>query len=495
MTTIARKIGRGRATAVLSALVASACFGDGPSGPELPPVVESLSPVPNAISAPVAGPLVVRFDRALNRNSVGPGDLRVFGRWSGAAIGSITLSEDDKTLSFAPSRPFSAGELVTATIPEGAVLSGEGGAFSPGYTWSFWVAAAPADLTFNPVSTIEVRRDGESSIQTYGAYAGDLDGDGWSDLILPNERAGDLRIMMNDRTGGYHDFTVLPVPDANEPSPNEGADFDGDGDIDFAVGNARGRFVAIYHGDGAGGLVHRQNLDAGGNVRGVCVLDLEGDGDPDLAATAFVGDAVAIFVNDGTGAFSPGTPFDAGGGEWSCAPGDVNGDGLMDLFIGSRGSLELAVMVSNGDGTFALSHLGSAGGDPWMLASGDMNGDGHVDAVAVNAATSSLSVSFGDGAGGLTPAALYPMDGFPLAVDLGDLDGDGDLDVVGSDFETGEFVLFENRGDGTLTRLPAQLAASVAASCAILHDRDNDGDLDITGVDEVQDLLILFEND
>jgi hypothetical protein len=84
--------------------------------------------------------------------------------------------------------------------------------------------------------------------------------------------------------------------------------------------------------------------------------------------------------------------------------------------------------------------------------------------------------------------------GFPLAVDLGDLDGDGDLDAVTSDFRTQLFLIYENQGDGTFLRLPNQLTAIGAASCAILHDRDNDGDLDITGIVEVADELILFRH-
>lgn len=481
---------------VVVGLVATACSsgGSGPVQPIGAPVVGTVSPAANVITAPAGGPLVIRFDRALDPASVASEDVVVFGRWSGVVGGTVSLSDGDRLLTFVPARPFSAGEWVTVTIPTGAVSGRDGEALTQGYTWSFWVETASADLTFTTANTIELRRAGEGLIQTYGAYAGDLDGDGWSDLILPNEESNDLRVMMNDGAGGYLDFTVVPIPDADFPSPNEGADFDGDGDIDFAVGSARGRFVSVFHGDGAGGLQHRQNLDAGQQVRSVCVLDLEGDGDPDLVAASFLGDQLAVFVNDGTGIFSPAAPIDAGMGEWSCAPGDANGDGLTDLFVGTRRSLELVVLLSNGDGTFTPSHRGPAGGDPWMLASGDMNGDGNVDVVAVNGATASLTVSLGDGEGGLGAATVYGLDGFPLAVDLGDLDGDGDLDVVVSDFETAEFVLFQNRGDGILERLPRQLTGGLAASCAILHDRDNDGDLDISGIDEIQDLLILFEN-
>ena len=87
-------------------------------------------------------------------------------------------------------------------------------------------------------------------------------------MIVPNEGSDDLRVFMNDGTGGYGPFTVVPIPEGDGPSPNEGADFDGDGDIDFAVGNAHGSYVAVYHGDGAGGLVHRQNLEAGKGSEG-----------------------------------------------------------------------------------------------------------------------------------------------------------------------------------------------------------------------------------
>ena len=104
----------------------------------------------------------------------------------------------------------------------------------------------------------------------------------------------------------------------------------------------------------------------------------------------------------------------------------------------------------------------------------------------------------GSGSGGLTSPVSYSLaeddEGFPLAVDLGDLDGDGDLDIVTSDFRTKLFLIHENQGDGSFLRLPNQLFALGAASCAILHDRDNDGDLDITGIDEVLDELLLYRH-
>ena len=52
---------------------------------------------------------------------------------------------------------------------------------------------------------------------------------------MPNEEANDLRVFMNDGNGGYGPFTVVPIPEANKPSTNDGADFDGDEAYDLLI--------------------------------------------------------------------------------------------------------------------------------------------------------------------------------------------------------------------------------------------------------------------
>ena len=461
--------------------------------------LKTLSVFPEQASTTAAnnGEISLSFDRALAVGAIDDTDIKVFGRWSGVLTGQVSLSDDQQTLRFTPERNLSAGEWVTVTVDD--IVGTDGSRLASGYSWSFWVASVPAMMEFEQIDVISTRvPDATAQIQTYGAYAGDLNQDGWSDLVVPNELSNDLRIFLNDGAGGYDDFTIVPIEGAIKPSPNAGADFDGDGDIDFAVGSAWGTYVHIFLGDGTGALVQSQNLLVGERVRGVCLVDFENDGDPDIVATAYIGNHVSLFNNDGSGNFSAAGTIDAGDGEWSCASSDMNGDGLMDFIVGTRNSNELMVLLSNGDGTFTEATRILTDGDPWMLAAGDVDRDGAIDIVAVNANAISVTVSMGTGTGGLADPTSYSLavegHGFPLAVDLGDLDGDGDLDIVTSDFRTRLFLIHENQGDGKFIRLPNQLFAPEAASCAILHDRDNDGDLDITGIDEVQDVLILFRN-
>jgi len=458
-----------------------------------------LVPNPQAISVSASEPISISFDRAINPASIASNDIQVFGRWSGALAGNVSLTDDKQTLLFTPDRNLSAGEWVSVTLANNSVEGWDGSVLPGGTSWSYWVETKTAAMAFAKIGVVSAREENApQQIQTYGAYAGDMNSDGWSDFVVPNELSNDLRVFLNDGSGGYQDFTIIPIDGANKPSPNEGADFDGDGDIDFVVGSAWGSFAHVFLGDGEGGLVQTQNLAVGDRVRGICLADFENDGDSDIVATAYIGNTVALFTNDGSGNFSPSGNFDAGDGEWSCAAGDMNGDGLTDITIGTRNSNQLIVFLSSGNGGFVESDRISAQGDPWMLAAGDVDRNGSVDITAVNANAKTLTVAAGNGQGKLSTPTSYDLsvngDGFPLAVDLGDLDGDGDLDIVTSDYRTSLFLIHENQGDGSYLRLSNQLTTIGAASCAILHDRDNDGDLDITGIDEISDQLILFSH-
>lgn len=86
-----------------------------------------------------------------------------------------------------------------------------------------------ASLDIVEVGQLSTRRPGEGSVISYGAYAGDLNDDGWSDLAILNDAANDLRVFLNDGTGQYDDFAVHPLPSGSVPSTNEGGDFNASG--------------------------------------------------------------------------------------------------------------------------------------------------------------------------------------------------------------------------------------------------------------------------
>ncbi|MBK6994905.1 MAG: VCBS repeat-containing protein [Lewinellaceae bacterium] len=128
--------------------------------------------------------------------------MRVFGRWSGPAAGSFTLEDGGQRIVFSPAQPFFAGEMVTVSVNK-KLLSALGTPLEKGYFWQYGIKTAPGSLQQNKIETIELRLPGESWIQTYGAYAGDLNNDGHSDITAVNEQTDDVRILLNNGAGQF----------------------------------------------------------------------------------------------------------------------------------------------------------------------------------------------------------------------------------------------------------------------------------------------------
>ena len=473
--------------------------GPGPS-PSIPleATVQAVSPAPQFLSAGRRSVLSVVFDRPVEAPSGDPADLiRVFGRWSGVVAGRTTLSADGRTLTFAPGREYSAGEWVTVTLV-GPLVTEQGATLSGSYGWGFWVVAAPGTLALTPSPPKPLRRPNEGHIQAYGTYAGDFNADGYPDLMIPNEIANDIRVLLNDGSGDYSSMMTYPIPGGARPSTNEGADFDDDGLTDLAVGNSAGVMMTVFRGLGGGTFTHSGNYQGGQGIRGLCVLDLDGDGDTDVVTANRVGGTgngdLSLFYNDGSGGFGPGLAVETGSnGETACAAADANGDGILDIFIGAIHSGDLVLLTGDGQGGLTFVRRITAGGGPWMVTAGDVDGDGAVDVVSANFENNSVSVVLGDGAGGMTLAMTYAVGAKPIAIDLGDIDGDGDLDLVTSNFGDATWTVLENDGSGRFGN-PRTLNAASAGSCAVLVDIDNDGDLDLVGIDEIDDLLFVFVN-
>ncbi len=459
-----------------------------------PLTVTSVSPSANFVGADRGATISATFNRTLNATTVNNASVRVFGRWSGPASGQLVVN--NASLSFIPDEPFFAGEHVTVSISRN-VADNAGGTLAHGYQWSYWSSVSGGSFDFVFDSEIPIRENGEGAILAYGAYGGDLDNDGWSDLVIPNEGPSDFRVFLNDGTGDYSNFTIYDMPSSSSPSTNEGADFNGDGEIDIAIGSGAGINISVFMGVGDGTFQNEVAYEGGAPgswIRGLCVADLDGDGWDDLVATTRDGDSASILLNTGTGTFQTAVPVETNGIlETTCASADVNADGIMDFFIGSYSSQTISLMLGDGNGSFTFSDSISVDGFPWMSVAGDLNGDAVPDVITAGFTGRNISVVTASANGMLTSHTSYIAGDAVLAVDLGDIDGDGDLDVVTSNLSSNDFTLFENDGNANLT-IYGTLASSSAGSCAIIHDRDNDGDLDITGIDEADDVVLLYVN-
>ncbi|NND70727.1 MAG: T9SS type A sorting domain-containing protein [Rhodothermales bacterium] len=456
-------------------------------------VVDTV-PSRNATAASIDTDIVFTLSQAVDVSTIADTVVYAWGRWSGRALGTVTVQQNGTEIRFSPERSFFYGEMVTVRLPSTLRMT-DGSMLSGGYTLQFWTGLLSTGAILSEVGRRSTRVSGETFIQSYGAYSGDLDSDGSVDLIVPNERTNDIRIFKNNGAGAFVDPTVVvSLIDGSAPSTNEGADFNRDGRMDFAVGNSTGNLVSVFTGDGTGGFSKQDTYATGLGVRGLCTGDFNGDGWEDIVTANRAVGKVYLLMNSGDGTFEDAVQLEPGGsGESGCAVADYSGDGIEDLFIGNLSSQTLTVMRGDGNGGFLTVNTIDVNGDPWMLAAGDLNGDGIPDIVSANSSGQNVSVTLMQEDGQSLSHIEYFSGSFQLAVDLGDFDGDGDLDVVTSNFSSRDFTFWENKGDGILD-IYETFSTTGAGSCMILHDRDGDGDLDATGIDELSDELIFFEN-
>jgi hypothetical protein len=330
------------------------------------------------------------------------------------------------------------GDLVVGVQPSGPVTANSSALrFFPGGPQG--PASAPAQTFTGPFGFAQE-----------AGSAGDLDGDGFADLVVWNSpqlglatlQPATVTVYRGGPTGLSSPVTFTG-PDAvfgNQMRVLSAGDVNGDGYGDLLVGG--GPFVDVFLGSASGvsttpaqmlapiadPLVPPDARNPIGNG------DFNGDGHPDVDVTGLNGGL--LYEGDGQMFVAkPGfntLPFSFGG-----LAGDFNGDGFADLALDG-------VVLGGPNGP--ISSLGPGAGHYFFQGVGDVNGDGFSD--VLSNVSSLVGVREGDELyfGGLTacvPActSFVPLfvpgdlnDGSPRfavgAKGIGDVNGDGFFDFV-----------------------------------------------------------------
>lgn len=248
---------------------------------------------------------------------------------------------------------------------------------------------------------------------TYEVDLADIDGDGDLDLLVVNDHDLPNRVYTNDGLGFFTDTTAIALPNHQEWSVDQVVgDFDNDGDVDWIVCNSNS--TRLYLNNGLGMFTDASgNLPAGavGWSTSYCA-DLDQDSDLDVVLHGWT---PQILVNQGNAVFTL-APAGAIPSNGSTHAADVDGDGDLDLLVGNGSRL----LRNLGGLAFAAPVVLPA--STWASIDWDLDGD--VDLIG----TSTLLVNDGTGAFTAVPSGVTL--GYGDSVCIADLDGDGDPDVV-----------------------------------------------------------------
>jgi hypothetical protein len=184
------------------------------------------------------------------------------------------------------------------------------------------------------------------------AYAEDLDGNGWTDLmVLFGQGEEGISIFFNEE-GRFREEKTLRFPAVYGTNDFEFLDFDGDGDKDIVLANGdngdKSNVLKPYHGvriflnDGKLNFAQKHFFPFYGASKVRC-RDFDQDGDQDLFVMSFFPDfelggkqSLVYLQNEGEGKFTPQQIEGADQGRWMVMDaGDVDQDGDEDVVLGS----------------------------------------------------------------------------------------------------------------------------------------------------------------
>ena len=228
-------------------------------------------------------------------------------------------------------------------------------------------------------------------INTHAIALSDLDRDGKLDLVVGSfiSTRNTLSVLMGNGDGTFGRRTDYVV--GTLQASIAVGDLNGDGWPDLVVTHSPGN-ASVLIGNGDGTMATLVNLPVGGSVpTAVAMADVNGDGKRDLAVTLTGGGAV-VLIGHGDGTFGAPTTYATTGYPYAIAIGDLNHDGIADLATADYGTDLVSVRLGDGTGGFGSRTAYGVGSGPISLAIGDMDRDGQADLVVTNTGSNTISV-------------------------------------------------------------------------------------------------------
>lgn len=260
----------------------------------------------------------------------------------------------------------------------------------------------------------------------------DFDGDGNDDFATVHPESDKVTVRRGNGNVDFYRATQIIVQGA--PSAIAIADLNRDGKQDIATANMKRpkQGVSILLGDGTGNFGSPAYYPTSANApRSVVIADFNKDSNQDIAtANASEDESISIWLGDGKGKFGTATSIGIGEVPSAIATADFNGDGNPDLATANTGSNTVSILLGDGSGGFGQATDFSAGTDPIAIVINDFDGDRKKDIVVVSGNKNSLTILLGDGTGRFTLAGTFSVGKVPLSVAVGDFNRDRKPDLA-----------------------------------------------------------------
>ena len=445
--------------------------------------VLSVQPPQNSILATVYEEIRVTFNDPVDITGIAD-KVVVWGEQTGFYQEEFQLGSDHSVLTFKPLKPYKDGEKIFVVLTDN-ILSSTGQNLTSPFQWSFTIRVSHGVGSFERRTSFDLH-GGEEPVRVIAA---DTDGDGYSEVVTANNASNSVTILKNEFYywgGSYYNGKMVPVGPG--PTSVAAGDLDGDGYIDLVTTNFFSNTLSILINDGSGNF-NEGSIVVGERPIDVAVGDFDSDGLKDMAVLVFGRDELIILLNQG-GGFSPnGLTFPAGEGPVSISCDDYDKDGDVDIFLACRGEKNLKVFENSGSGIFNVAEVISLSFAPSFIETSNLFDvmSSNIDILTLGRNSNRMTVLKPFVGGYLIiqdmSTGSMPMSAVCCDFDAGQNPG---LDVVVTHFISEEIRFLQNSGYSledpySFTHATGSTPMGI---CQVDVERDGDMDLIVTNFNE-----------
>jgi len=268
-----------------------------------------------------------------------------------------------------------------------------------------------------------------------------------ADLVIANSGSNTVSVLLGNGDGTFTEAPGSPFAVGKQPSAVVIADFNGDGNLDFAVANKGDNSISVFQGDGTGAftpfpkspfLLPNVVASSESGPTAIVTANFRNQGFPDLAVVNENSNSISLLLASGNSSFdgtfteATNSPITVGKTPVAIAAGDLNGDAIPDLAVVNQADNTVTILLNNGDATFtqtAGSPLPTATTPAGVVIANFTNGQTN-DLAVTNQAQGTIGIYVGLGAGTFAPRFELSTPNGPSAIVSTDFNGDGLPDVA-----------------------------------------------------------------